>query len=153
MSRDVNQMDKESRVSYLYGRTYDECYQIAKRYFTEEPARQSATATLYINAIKDINRVENYIGAVKKGLTEVPSQDRAVAYNIFKEVYADLIEKYPQADSALEHWVLKVGIVDPKEVKIRMVDYFYRQGLLLHYQNDFKVNSRTECEEFGDSTD
>lgn len=149
----MTDMTKESGASVLYGRLYDDCNRIAKRYYQDEAVIQSATATLYINAVKDQAKVDNYIKLYKKGFEEVASNDRQVAYNIYTAMYAELLERYPVAQSALEHWIIKVGIVDPKELEIRLIDYFYRNGYLLDIKVRFKVNDRTECEEYGDSTD
>lgn len=138
-------MIPESRVDALYGRIYNECHSLASRHYQREETIATATHALFIEYNRNVKgKIEDYITMAKKGATVHP-KDRQLAYNIYCGLFKELIDSHPSVRTALEEWVIKIGVIDFNEVLKKITDYMSRNGFeyelnMEHIVKEKKVN-------------
>ncbi len=118
-------MIEENQIFALYGNTVKHCVELARLYVKDDNAVGRMANSIFIEYNKKHDSVESYIACVKKGV-QTHQKDRVVAFNIYKEIYKELTEKYPQTLSVLQEWIIRRGIVDFKTIDEKMMDYLYR---------------------------
>jgi len=111
-------------ISEIYGDAYGHCVNEARKYFREESAIASQTATLYIQYNKDQSSISGLKGVLHQKIKDnMPS-----LMQIYLWHYTPIINFFPQLGQALRHWFHEMGEIDYKALDERVTDYMYRNG-------------------------
>jgi len=112
-------------ISETYGDEYSFCVNEARKYFREESAIASQTATLYIQYNKD----KSSIKGLQERLRQKIEANMPSLMSIYMWHYAPLINKFPKLGQAIRHWFKEMAVIDYKEMDERVKDYMYRNGV------------------------
>jgi hypothetical protein len=115
---------RDNIISSTYGEIYGYCVAEARKHFTDEATIASSSATLYIQANKDMAQMTGLKSIFNKKIQEgFPS-----LMAIYLWHYAPLISKFPKLGQAIRHWFKEMAVIEYKEMDERVKDYLYRNG-------------------------
>jgi len=115
-------MTDDNIISDVYGDLYASCVAEAKKHFTEEQSIASSSATLYIQANKDVQIIKPIQQRFQARMkAEMPS-----LMSIYLWHYAPLISIFPKLGKAIRYWFHELGEIDYKALDERVRDYMER---------------------------
>lgn len=120
--------DLKEEIDQEYADAYRRCYAIATQYFADQSALTSATATLFIQMMRDAPVMRNLTAQVQKKLKEISPEKFASVLTWINFHYAGAITNFPQLGQAIAHWYNALGVSRPAEMEARVQDYLARNG-------------------------